>query len=169
MLSAAKFEETMSPRVEDFALTTDNSFSVSELLKMERVILGMLDFNLATPLTLHFLRRFSKAGRSESKAHTLAKYLAELSNHYYVMLQYRPSQIAAGAVYLARHMHGIESLWNSNLRHYTQYSEEEVRPCAELLNNMLFNEKQSRRPKAVTRKYSHARLYAVATIPYAPL
>lgn len=42
-------------------------------------ILNTLGFDICHPTPIHFLRRFSKAARSDSECHTLAKYLTELA------------------------------------------------------------------------------------------
>lgn len=60
MLVACKYEEMYAPEVGDFAYITDNAFSKSQILEMERVVLKSLKFQLGRPLPLHFLRRASK-------------------------------------------------------------------------------------------------------------
>lgn len=60
MLVACKYEEMYTPEVGDFAYITDNAFSKSQILEMERVVLKSLKFQLGRPLPLHFLRRASK-------------------------------------------------------------------------------------------------------------
>lgn len=104
MLIASKYEEIYTPEVNDFIWISAKAYTREEMLKMERLILLTLDFNLNIPTPLHFLRRFSKAARSDSKIHTLSKYLTELSLLEYKMLKYPPSIIAAAAVYISRSM-----------------------------------------------------------------
>ena len=111
MLLASKYEEIYTPEVRDFIWITAKAYTREEVLNMERNILVTLNFNLSTPTPLHFLRRFSKAARSDSKIHTLSKYITELSLLEYKMLEYLPSQIAAAAVYISRKMCGISPLW----------------------------------------------------------
>lgn len=119
---------------------------------MEQNILATLQFNLNGPSPLHFLRRFSKAAGSDYEVHCLSKYLVELTVldikllKYALFLancppayrRYRPSQIAAGAVYVARKMKvDCEPTWNSTLEHYTEMSEEEVLQVAIDMNTLL--------------------------------
>jgi transcription initiation factor TFIIIB Brf1 subunit/transcription initiation factor TFIIB len=111
MLLASKYEEIYTPEVRDFIWITAKAYTREDVLNMERNILVTLNFNLSTPTPLHFLRRFSKAARSDSKIHTLSKYITELSLLEYKMLEYLPSQIAAAAVYISRKMCGISPLW----------------------------------------------------------
>lgn len=62
MLIASKYEEMYAPEVGDFVFITDNTYSSEEIRKMERHMLRTLDYSLGTPLCLHFLRRYSRAG-----------------------------------------------------------------------------------------------------------
>lgn len=61
MYIAAKFEEVCTPAVLDFAAVSDNAFTATEARNMEREILHVLEFDLAAPPAVFFLRRFSKA------------------------------------------------------------------------------------------------------------
>ena len=63
MLIASKYEEIYYPQLHDFVYITDNSYTDSEVRDMERIILRTLGYNLATPTSIHFLRRFSKAAK----------------------------------------------------------------------------------------------------------
>lgn len=110
MLLASKYEEIYSPEVRDFIHIADSAYTRDEVLRMERLMLTTLDFNLSASTPLHFLRRFSKASKSDSRTHTLSKYLSELTLTEYSMLKYLPSQIAAASVYIARRMTG-RSAW----------------------------------------------------------
>lgn len=111
MLIASKFEEIYTPEVNDFVIISANTFSKEDILKMERLMLITLDFNINVSIHLHFLRRFSKAAHSDSKIHTISKYLVELSLIDYKMLKYLPSRIAAASVYISRRMCGISPAW----------------------------------------------------------
>ena len=62
MFIASKYEEMYCPGVDDFSYITDKAFSVRQIKLMEIKMLKSLKFNISFPLTLHFLRRNSKAG-----------------------------------------------------------------------------------------------------------
>jgi hypothetical protein len=66
-------------------------------------------------------------------------------------------------------MQHLPSLWNSNLRYYTGYTEEELLPCARDLNEVLIKELANLRPCAIVRKYMEPQLLGVAKIPPIPL
>jgi G2/mitotic-specific cyclin-B2 len=63
MFVAAKYEEMYVPAIDDFVYMTDNTYTKSEIRHMEIDILKTLNFLFSKPLPLHFLRRFSKAGK----------------------------------------------------------------------------------------------------------
>lgn len=59
-LIAYKYEEIAPPMVEDFAHTTDLTYSCAEIRLMEMTILKALNYELGWPPPVHFLRRAAK-------------------------------------------------------------------------------------------------------------
>ena len=54
-------------------------------------------------------------------------FLAELGMmHYSAVTSYRPSNIAASAVYAARTTLDMKPFWTETLRHHTGYSEDQL-------------------------------------------
>merc|ERR1712200_290429 len=64
-------------------------------------ILQTLKFNLFEPLSLHFLRRFSKAGDVDVLQHSLAKFAIELALVEYDLVPVPGSKLAASALCLS--------------------------------------------------------------------
>jgi hypothetical protein len=108
---ATKYEEISCPLIDDFVWISADAFKREDIVRVEKAILETIGFDLSTQTPIHFLRRFSKAARSNTRTHTLSKYLIEVSLMDYGMLKHLPSLIAASAVYLARKMTDIEPLW----------------------------------------------------------
>lgn len=65
MYLASKFEEIFPPEIAEFAYITDDTYTKLQIVQMERLILKVLDFNLAAPTAHNFLLRYLKA--SEAK------------------------------------------------------------------------------------------------------
>ena len=62
MLIASKYEEMYAPEVQDFVFITDNTYTSADIRNMEKQMLRVMDYSLGSPLCLHFLRRYSRAG-----------------------------------------------------------------------------------------------------------
>ncbi|KAL8280705.1 hypothetical protein RQP46_007028 [Phenoliferia psychrophenolica] len=129
---AAKYEEVVCPSVANFLFMTDGGYEDDEILRAERHVLAQLDFNLSYPNPINFLRRISKADGYDIQSRTMAKYLMEISIVDHKFLPAPPSLIAAAGSWLARKILG-KGAWDANLVHYSGYSEEELKPTAQLM------------------------------------
>ena len=102
MFIASKYEEVLSPHVQNFKHVADDGFSEEEILKAERFVLAALNYDLSYPNPMNFLRRISKADNYDIQTRTLGKYLLEISLLDHRFMKYHPSHIAAASMYLAR-------------------------------------------------------------------
>ena len=64
-------------------------------------MLETLDFDLLVPSAFRFLERFSTISRASSQLFHMAQYLVELSLIEIDMLKYKPSLLAASALFSA--------------------------------------------------------------------
>jgi hypothetical protein len=99
---AAKYEEINCPSVQEIVYMVDNGYTIDEILKAERFMLSMLQFELGWPGPMSFLRRISKADEYDLETRTLAKYLLEVMIMDERFVACAPSFAAAGAHCLAR-------------------------------------------------------------------
>lgn len=99
---AAKFEEITAPSVQEIVYMVDGGYTVDEILKAERFMLTILDFDLGWPGPMSFLRRISKADEYDLETRTVAKYFLELAIMDERFVSSPPSFVAAGAHCLAR-------------------------------------------------------------------
>ncbi|ODA76595.1 hypothetical protein RJ55_07865 [Drechmeria coniospora] len=136
MFIASKYEEVLSPHVENFKRITDDGFSEAEILEAERFLLTTLNYDLSYPNPMNFLRRVSKADNYDIQSRTIGKYLMEISLLDHRFMAYRPSHSAAAAMYLARLMLD-RGEWDRTLAHYAGYTEEEIEPVVELMVDYL--------------------------------
>lgn len=102
MFVASKYEEVMSPYIGNFRKIADDGFTEREILEAEQFLLATLNYDLSYPNPMNFLRRISKADNYDIQCRTIGKYLTEISLLDHRFLAYRPSHVAAGAMYLAR-------------------------------------------------------------------
>lgn len=102
MFIASKYEEVLSPHIANFRHIADDGFTEAEILSAERFVLATLNYDLSYPNPMNFLRRISKADNYDIQSRTIGKYLMEVSLLDHRLMAYRPSHIAAAAMYLAR-------------------------------------------------------------------
>lgn len=163
MLVAAKYEEIYAPQVEEFCYITDNTYTRTQVVDMERKILDTLRFELTVPTTKTFLRRFLTAANAETKVEYLASFLSELTLLEYSFLRFEPSEIAASAVFLSLFTLNKQQ-WSPTLVYYTRYQPSDLRECVEALNKVFQNMRTAALP-AIREKYSVHKFKCVAQTP----
>ncbi|CAH4031053.1 unnamed protein product [Pieris brassicae] len=167
MFIASKYEEIYAPSIEDFAYITDNTYTKNDIIKCEKQIMIKLEFCLARPIPISFLRRFVKAAHGTSKNHHLAKYLVDLCLVEYSMAHYRPSELAAAAICLSLHLLSsapLEEVWSPTLSYYSGYSFSHIEPIIRKISKIVFHIDKSKF-QAVYQKYTSASLAKVSTLP----
>ncbi|XP_076376540.1 G2/mitotic-specific cyclin-B [Megalopta genalis] len=170
MFVASKYEEMYSPDISDFVYITDNSYSKEEVLQMEMLMIRTLDYSLGRPLPLHFLRRYSKAGKAVALHHTTAKYFLEQCLVHYEMCHYSPSLLAAAALYLAFAIIGNNDenkdkvVWTNTLAHYSTYNKTDVLPVVQEIARIIINADKIKY-QAVRKKYAQSKYMKVSTRP----
>ncbi|KAF9739613.1 hypothetical protein PMIN06_009161 [Paraphaeosphaeria minitans] len=130
---AAKYEEINCPSVQEIVYMVDGAYTIDEVLKAERFMLSMLQFELGWPGPMSFLRRVSKADDYDVETRTLAKYFLEITIMDERFVGCTPSFLAAGAHCLARFMLK-KGDWSQAHVHYSGYTLQQLRS---LLSVML--------------------------------
>ena len=120
---ASKYEEIYVPEIKDFVFISDNAYTKTEILEMERSILVTLQFSITAPSTYRFLQRFCKIAKASTQMFHLAQYLIELTLIEQRMLVYTPSQIAASALFLAKRICHRDCTWSPTMLKYTRFTE----------------------------------------------
>jgi len=129
---AAKYEEINCPSVQEIVYMVDGGYSVDEILKAERFMLSMLQFELGFPGPMSFLRRISKADDYDLETRTLAKYFLEVTLMDERFIGSVPSFLAAASHCLAREMLR-KGHWTLQHVHYSGYTWSQLRPAVQLL------------------------------------
>ncbi|KAL2154086.1 hypothetical protein VTH82DRAFT_2762 [Thermothelomyces myriococcoides] len=174
MFIAAKYEEVLSPHIANFRHIADDGFTEAEILSAERFVLATLNYDLSYPNPMNFLRRISKADNYDIQSRTIGKYLMEISLLDHRLMAYRPSHIAAAAMYLSRLILD-RGEWDETLEYYSGYTEEEIQPVVTLMidymarpviHDAFFKKYASKRflkVSILTREWSkkHAHLFGI--------
>jgi len=169
MYIAAKYEEISPPDVTEFVYITDDTYTKKQVLRMEHLLLKVLDFRMNTPTTncflTHYLRFLKMSGLSTSdKVEHLAKYLSELtlidSETY---LGFLPSQIASSAIYIALLTFGKK--WTKEIADQLGYDVElgELKECIVSMHKSM-QEAPNSPQQAIQEKYKSSRLNSVSSI-----
>ncbi|KKK15372.1 hypothetical protein AOCH_005165, partial [Aspergillus ochraceoroseus] len=129
---AAKYEEINCPSVQEIVYMVDGGYTVDEILKAERFMLSMLQFELGWPGPMSFLRRISKADDYDLETRTLAKYFLEVTIMDERFVGSPASFLAAGAHCLARMMLR-KGNWSAAHVHYAEYTYSQLYPLVSLM------------------------------------
>jgi cyclin-A len=73
MFIAAKYEEIYPPDVAEFVYITDDTYSKSQVLRMEQLILKVLSFDLSSPSALSFISLYKVMTDMPEKIKNLAQ------------------------------------------------------------------------------------------------
>ncbi|KAK3056189.1 G2/mitotic-specific cyclin [Extremus antarcticus] len=136
MFIASKYEEVLSPHVQNFVHVADDGFTEAEILSAERFVLAALDYDLSYPNPMNFLRRISKADNYDIQTRTLGKYLLEIGCLDHRFIKHPPSLVAASAMYLAR-LAMDRGEWDATLSKYAGYTEQQIQPVFKLMVEYL--------------------------------
>ncbi|RDL32001.1 Cyclin-like protein [Venustampulla echinocandica] len=158
---AAKYEEINCPSVNEIVYMVDKGYTVDEILKAERFMLSMLQFELGWPGPMSFLRRISKADDYDLETRTLAKYFLEVTIMDERFVGSPPSYIAAGAHCFARFMLK-KGDWSSAHVYYSGYTWTQLRPLISMMLECCENPQKHHGAvfdKYSDRRYKRASLY----------
>lgn len=164
MFIAAKYEEIYPPDVGEFVYITDDTYTKTQVLRMEQLILKVLGFDLSVPTTLVFTSVYGVMNDVPDKVKYMCMYLCELSlldaDPY---LTYLPSKIAAGALALSRYALDLP-IWSRMLENNVGYRLEELRDIVLDLSK-THARAESMAQQAIQEKFKANKYMQVATIP----
>lgn len=162
MFIAAKYEEIYPPDVSEFVYITDDTYTKTQVLRMEQLILKVLSFDLTVPTSLVFINTYCVMNDVPDKVKHLAMYLCELAlleaDPY---LTYMPSKIAAGALALARRALDLP-MWSKMLENNTGYKVEEMKDIILDLNKTHIDA-ATMQQQAIQEKYKSKKFHEVST------
>jgi hypothetical protein len=150
VLIAAKFNEDVGsvPSVAELHELADNLYSPQLIRETERLVLQSLGWRVATATPYMFLEHFMDAGivfcsdvadgkpathRTLRSCKRLAVYFVDCARQDALMQQFRPSLVAAAAVFCARRVLRVSPVWTPELQALSQHSLEALCPAIEIL------------------------------------
>ncbi|KAL0465756.1 cyclin-like protein [Neurospora intermedia] len=157
---AAKYEEINCPSIQELVYMVDQGYSVEEILKAEKFMLTMLNFELGWPGPMSFLRRISKADDYDLETRTLAKYLLEVTIMDERFVGCPASYLAAGAHCLSRFFLQ-RGPWTHAHVHFSGYTLAQLRPL--IISILDCCQEPRKHHGAVYDKYSHQRFKSAST------
>ena len=146
---------------------------------MEEKILQTLAYNVTVPTPYTFLVRFLKAANADKLVSQIANFVLDgtLLTLEHLTCVWRPSQLAAAAVFIARralagggrrttpHSHH----WSSTLIKYTLYDVKEVVPVARSILNAKKKLDRNKELLALQKKYSKTKYGKVSHYKFDPI
>ncbi|VDK46449.1 unnamed protein product [Anisakis simplex] len=162
IMIAAKYEEICPPSLKEYVYTTADTYLPSQILRMERVVLSVVNFNVNAPTSNWFALRLVRLTKPTRLTINTLNYLLELSLLDSTYLKYRTSLLAAAAFCLANIITGPVP-WPAEIERDTGIT---VPDMMDALTDLLrsFHQAPKMKHKAVFEKYSDERFDAVALI-----
>lgn len=169
MYIAAKYEEVSPPDVTEFVYITDETYTKKQVLRMEHLILKVLNFHMNTPtinnFLTHYLRFLKMSGLNTSdKVEHMAHYLAELTLiDSKTFLGFLPSQIAASAIYLS--LFTFNKKWTKAIAEQLGYDHDlnELKECIEAMHKSMQNA-ENLPQQAIQEKYKSKKFSSVSSV-----
>uniref|UniRef100_A0A7S4G1J6 Cyclin N-terminal domain-containing protein n=1 Tax=Eutreptiella gymnastica TaxID=73025 RepID=A0A7S4G1J6_9EUGL len=163
MFIGAKYEEIYPPEIKDFIYISANTYTKDEIMRMERLMLTSLGFNITVPTAYPFIKRSLQVINADRTSSLLALYISELALLDYSMLVYLPSTVAAACVYLARLILQNPEPWNWTLEYYTRHAPQTLMPCVVQLYDLVQGAR-NHKCQAIRKKYSYAKYGGVSAM-----
>lgn len=169
MLIAAKYEEIKPPHVKDFCYITANTYIKKDVVKMEASVLQSLKFEMGSPTTKTFLRRFARIAQEDCKNHDLqleflGYYLAELSLLDFNCVKFLPSLVAAAVIFLSRFTLQPKSHpWSLALQRCSGYKAADLKECVLIIHDLQLS-RRGATLVAVRDKYKLHKFKCVSTL-----
>jgi len=130
---ASKYHEIYPPPVADLVYFSHRAFTKKNIIAMELRICETLNFQFKIPNALQFLERYTDVALCSIRDHLikdrvkwLARYGMERLHTQVKALKYKPSQLAAGALFAALKL--TSNLWTKACESCSGYTEEQLNP-----------------------------------------
>jgi len=130
LLIASKFIDARNPiTVSMMVYFCDGICTANDIIEMELHLLIMLDYRISAPNSRSFLSIYLNSCQDDECIVDVSHYIVDAILVSYHLLDYRPSEIACAALFLARKSKGLVP-WTEDLTRSTSYGEEDILPVA---------------------------------------
>ena len=132
-----------------------------QFIAMEQRMLTSLNYRLTVPSAHSFLVRYLKAAHADKSIVQLSCYILDGTLLSYDLLRFRPSQLAAAAVFVARNTVG-RNPWSPTLGEYADYDHHEAADVARVVLKDRDAPHLNLESSAIRKKYANIRYGSVA-------
>lgn len=153
LLIAAKSEETTSPSIDDFVFIAKDTFTIEQMIEMERDLLGILKFQVNPIHSSHFLKRYLRFMDNTTYFLMLAHFINESLLLDDSIIGVKPSLRAAAVIYLCLSLDDRIDEWDSDKIRDTGYTAAELVPVVKQIL-IIMNKLQISKYKTIRKKYS---------------
>ena len=140
LLIASKIEEVHYPEINDFVVLSDFSYTKTEIIEMEGVIVGSLNFELNEALSMDFFELISNKLEFSEEVIELGKFLLEISLLEYEILKFGREILGFAASFLAIKAFQTKKLavWGKFVKEI-QVKSDEIKECGKVLLFLVKN------------------------------
>ena len=157
---ASKYEEIYPPRTKNYIEVTADTYTLSQLKRMEGDIVEALEFNLNRTTSLQLLEACSE--NLPDKAVSLSKYLLELALLNGTTRMYSPYTIVMSALALCESV--LKMKFNLTLESSKRVPAEDLKACHKELCVLLASKSCKYDLQAVRKKYGKSRYMQVSKL-----
>ena len=154
---ASKYEEISVPDLADLVYIADGAYDKGEIIKMEKEILDVIEYDITCGSSLKFLEIYNIILQMDEELYMLCRYFLELFLLDYTMLKYKNSLLAAVAIYIALKI--TKKYGSEMISVISNYNIEVIKSCAVdacvVLDNAEKSSLQAVKKKFRADKYSN--------------
>ncbi|XP_069123772.1 cyclin-F-like isoform X2 [Argopecten irradians] len=126
--------------IREAAWLTDNTYKYEDVVRMMGEITATLRGKIRVANSFDFVELFSLLASLDRKSSFLAEYICELCLLQAEMGQYKPTEIAAASVLLARILTRLDDPWPKRMVQFTGFTIEDISRCAFHVHEKCFLE-----------------------------
>ena len=119
----------------EYAYITADEYRSDQVIAMEKQMIQLLDFNLFSPHSCHFLGLYSRIVRlDDERVGILASFLSDLMLLSYESLHYKSSLLASACLFVAAETFKVElspAQLEETRDHFNWFAREDFQKCAQ--------------------------------------